>query len=271
MSKSKDREGSNCGSPVSSSSDVPDSSKAVAPGSRSSDPPLLVSRLRVLRLRDINPPFTEFDSIERPIDIVQLTVKDVEFLNCCAYLTNVYRSHITSLGKVYLGEINSEDGKIVKVALLQYEQGDSQTVVRNAVASLAPKAVICTGCCGRLDPSRAELGDVVISSKLVTYDHKKIINGQEQNRGVRVNVTRHMSRLIRTADHGWNPPVQDPVYEGKVHKDKDVLSGSESVNDDQRKQFLENYRKAVGIETEGGGTVYHLSVVLYYHYMRQFK
>ena len=252
MSKSKDREGSNCGSPVSSSSDVPDSSKAVAPGSRSSDPPLLVSRLRVLRLRDINPPFTEFDSIERPIDIVQLTVKDVEFLNCCAYLTNVYRSHITSLGKVYLGEINSEDGKIVKVAL-------------------APKAVICTGCCGRLDPSRAELGDVVISSKLVTYDHKKIINGQEQNRGVRVNVTRHMSRLIRTADHGWNPPVQDPVYEGKVHKDKDVLSGSESVNDDQRKQFLENYRKAVGIETEGGGTVYHLSVVLYYHYMRQFK
>ena len=266
------------GSPGSSSSDIPDCSNAVALGNRSSDgvtsqvqrPPLL--NIKVPRLGDIKPQYKKLESIERPIDIVLLTVEDVEFLNCYAVLTNVCCSYFESLGMVYFGEIICEDGNKVKVALLRCNEsaaavGGSLTVVTNAVASLAPKAVICTGCCGRLDPSRAELGDVVISRTLSTYAHKVINQGQEENRGVRVDVTRHMGKLILSAADGWNPPVKDPAEADKinVHKNGDILSGPELVNNDERrKQLLEKHPTAVGIEMEGEGIISIYSSIQYF-------
>lgn len=234
-------------------------SKSMDAGNRGSDgvaspikrPPLL--NITVPRLRDIKPPYK--GSIERPIDIVLLTVKDVEFLNCYAVLTNVYYSNFQSLGKVYFGEIASEDGiSKVKVALLRCGESagaarGSLNVTSNAIVSLAPKAVICAGFCGGINPGRAKLGDVVISTTLSTY-----------NNDITTDVTRHMGVLTFTVAHGWDPPLEDPdIYDVEVHTDRAVLSGPELVNDEaRRKQLLEKYPMAVAIEMEGEGINFNI-------------
>jgi nucleoside phosphorylase len=107
-----------------------------------------------------------------------------------------------------------------------------------------------------MERAKAKLGDVVISAKLATYDDKKVkADGAVVFRGTKANVSRNMARLILNAAHGWKPPLKDPKsLDVKVHHDAVMLSGSDLVNNRERRQELLNwFPDALGLEMEGAG------------------
>jgi hypothetical protein len=107
-----------------------------------------------------------------------------------------------------------------------------------------------------MERAKAKLGDVVISAKLATYDDKKVkADGAVVFHGTKANVSRNMARLIINAAHGWKPPLKDPKsLDVKVHHDAVMLSGSDLVNNRERRQeLLISFPDALGLEMEGAG------------------
>jgi hypothetical protein len=64
-----------------------------------------------------------------------------------------------------------------------------------------------------------------------------------------------MARLILNAAHGWKPPLKDPKsLDVEVHHDAVMLSGSDLVNNRERRQeLLNSFPDALGLEMEGAG------------------
>ena len=96
----------------------------------------------------------------------------------------------------------------------------------------------------------------MISAKLTTYAHKKVMNDREQHRGIITPVSRDFADLIRHAADGWKAPLANPEENSKieVHRDAEILSGPELVNSEwRREELLERYREAIAIEMEGEG------------------
>jgi nucleoside phosphorylase len=107
-----------------------------------------------------------------------------------------------------------------------------------------------------MERAKAKLGDVVISAKLATYDDKKFkADGAVVFHGTKANVSRNMARLILNAAHGWKPPLKDPKsLDVEVHHDAVTLSGSDLVNNRERRQeLLNSFPDALGLEMEGAG------------------
>ena len=129
-------------------------------------------------------------------------------------------------------------------------QGPTEAViaVTNAAEILHPKVVLFVGICASMERAKAKLGDVVISAKLATYDDKKVkADGAVVFRGTKANVSRNMARLILNAAHGWKPPLKDPKsLDVEVHHDAVMLSGSDLVNNRERRQELLKAREGQG-------------------------
>ena len=205
----------------------------------STTPPSL--SIAVPTLRDIEPLNEQWDCVKLPTDVLLLTVKDVEFLSCYAYLDNITKSYHVALGAVYFGEMGDEGREKVRVSLVRCYGGTYQShpqdVVRNAVPLLRPKAVIAVGFCGGLTRKKTKLGDVVISVKLA-------------NDLVMANVSKNMAALIRYAADGWKAPLEKPeALKVDVHLDTAMLVNS----DVRRNELLRKYPDAIAIEMECEG------------------
>jgi nucleoside phosphorylase len=142
--------------------------------------------------------------------------------------------------------------------LIKCAQGPSnaQSAVTRAAPILKPKLVLSVGICATLKPEKAKLGDVVVSSKLSTYDDRKVhADGKVEFRGVKnMAIPKNVADRILYADHGWKPPLKDPSsLKVEVHRDAVMLSGSELVNNVKRRKELADYFQALGLEMEGAG------------------
>ena len=193
-----------------------------------------------------------------PTDILLITANDHEFNACYSYMKHVQRSYFTKLGMVYFGRFGDQNHSNVRVALMKSWPGPTEAViaVTNAAEILNPKVVLFVGICASMERAKAKLGDVVISAKLATCDDKEVkADGTVEYRGTKPNVSRNMARLILNAAHGWKPPLKDPKsLDVKVHHDAMTLSGSDLVNNRERRQQLLNwFPDALGLEMEGAG------------------
>ena len=191
-----------------------------------------------------------------PTDILLITANDHEFNACYSYMKHVQRGYSTKLGMVDFGRFG--DQKNPNVALMKCRQGPTEAViaVRNAAEILHPKVVLFVGICASMERAKAKLGDVVISAKLATYDHKKFkADGTVEYRGTKPNVSKNMAHLILNAADGWKPPLKDPKsLDVEVHHDAVMLSGSDLVNNRERRQeLLNSFPDALGLEMEGAG------------------
>ena len=219
----------------------------------------------VLTARDLPRKGVSWEDADQylPIDILLLTVKDCEFLNCLSILNpDFLRSHNKEIGFVFFGKMGDDDSQL-KIAVIQCNVGSSvpngsAIVVPKAVKILRPKAVFCVGYCGGLNPRKVKLGDVVISAKLITYAPTKVTEGGVIDRGTRVPLERRLANLIRAADYGWKAPLKDPAkLEVIVHKDGVFLSGPELVdNSERREELTKRYPEAIAIEMEGEGNFF---------------
>ena len=64
------------------------------------------------------------------------------------------------------------------------------------------------GFCATLNEKKAELGDVVVCSKLITYASIKQEGDMVEERGVKVPLNRDLATLARHIGDGWKPPVK---------------------------------------------------------------
>ena len=110
------------------------------------------------------------------------------------------------------------------------------------------------GSCIGLDVTKVSLGDVVVLKKLVTYAFSEVAENGIKERGVKVPLKPHLSKLILSAGEGWKPPLKDPgTLEVRMHRGT-FLSGQEVINNHKRcRALIERFPEAVAIEREGEG------------------
>ena len=208
------------------------------------DPPPLSITLK--KTRDLPKKVKHWNIDHPPVDILLLTVEDCEFLACYYYLRDSFRSYEKSIGYVYFGKMGEDEEESLKVALVKcskesLDPGGSQTSAKNAITLLRPKATFLVGFCYSLNPDKAQLGDVVISSQLTTDFHK-------------TPVSRDVGNLVRSAADGWKAPLQNPeAQKVKVHRDGEILSCSDLIGAEQQCQ---SHPEAIAVEMEGKGENY---------------
>ena len=221
-----------------------ESSAGSCPKDGSSAPPPL--SLKLSKLSDLPKKCKRWSDVQLPVDILLLTVEDCEFLACFAYMKNSFKSYRKDLGYVYFGKTGDDEDEPLKIALMKCNEGSSgpggsQTVVKNAVMQLRPKAVYSVGCCSGLNKGKTQLGDVVVSSKLAFE-------------AFRAPVDRDIGNLVRHAADGWEPPIESPeVLKPNVHCDGEILSGTDQNTAKQLQEVHPN--NAVAVEMEGKGEI----------------
>jgi hypothetical protein len=192
-----------------------------------------------------------------PTDILLITANDHESNACYSYMKNVRRCYCYTLHRcVGFGQFGDEDDQNVKVALMKslkcelpYDEGQ---FVKNAAEILRPKVVIFVGTCTSKKPEKVKLGDVVISSKLGTYDRKVMPDGTVHYRGAKVSET--MARLILHAADGWKPPLKDQgSLKVKVYRGAVMLNGSDLLISERQQDLVDYFRDALGLEMKGDG------------------
>lgn len=148
------------------------------------------------------------------------TVEDDEFLSCFAYLKKPKRSYHISAGFVSKGH----DGP-----------GAALSAAKDAILLLRPKALISVGACCGLNSTKVKLGDIVVSSKLITP-------------AFQIPPRRNMNIVIRNIADGWKPPLKNANgYKPKVHLG--ALLSISAAN----KDIISRYPEAIGVEEEAGG------------------
>jgi nucleoside phosphorylase len=191
-----------------------------------------------------------------PTDILLITANCHEFNACYSYIVkHVQRGVCKKLAYVDFGQFGDQN---VRVALMKCAQGPAAALiaVKNASEMLYPKVVLFVGICASMKSEKTKLGDVVISAKLENYDDKKVnADGKIEYHGAKPDVSRNMARLILNTADGWKPPLKTPKsLDVKVHHEAVMLSGSDLVNNRERRQKLADYfRDALGLEMEGAG------------------
>ena len=185
-------------------------------------PPLSI---KVPKMKNLSTKSKPWSDAQLPVDILLLTVEDCEFLACYAYLNNPIKSYHNNLGYVFFGTIGESGEEALKVSLMRCFKGGpggSQNVLKNAVIPLRPKAVFIVGCCRGLNPQDTKLGDVVVSSKLITEEFS-------------TPVTKNIGNLILFSSGGWDPPTT-AEEEVKVHSDSEIFGGiNDPVNAKKRR------------------------------------
>ena len=223
------------------------------------DPPKISVNLS--KLNELSQSTKLWSEVQLPVDILLLTVKEVEFLSCCYYLNELFKSYHTVLGSVYFGSTGEDKDDKLKVALMKCSEGSNVpggalTVVKNAVTQLRPKAVFSVGHCNGMNQESTKLGDVVVSDKLTTCTYQKVTKDGEKFCGLITPVSRIIAEFIYYKCYGWNPPLVNPSERKVNFHFGEVLNGSELVQAEWRQdELMKSFPQAIAIETEGEGKI----------------
>jgi nucleoside phosphorylase len=128
--------------------------------------------------------------------------------------------------------------------------GGAQESIRRAIDALSPDAVIMVGIAFGVDEQKQEIGDVLLSERLMLYDLQR--RGTDADgkvhiipRGDRPSAAPRLVNWLRVADLQWK---QAEIRRGLV------LSGEHLVdNVDHRAELLGLEEEAIGGEMEGAG------------------
>lgn len=197
--------------------------------------------VKIQKISELSVPSFCWKNDRLPIDVVLFTVKDDEFLSCLAYLKEpIFKSFHKSTGYVHFGSMGDHCGHKMKIALMRCSKGHdgpggALSAAKDAISLLRPKALFSVGACNGAKNTKVKLGDVVVSSKLITLDFQ-------------IPPRSNISNLIRTIAHGWKPPVRN----ANECKPK-VYSGAFLSISKANKDKISLFPKAIAVEKNGGG------------------
>lgn len=185
--------------------------------------------------------FSDWENNKLPIDIVLFAVKDDEFLSCFAYLKEpIVTSYNKITGRVYFSSMEDDRGHKIEIALMRCSKvhdgpGGALSAAKRAISLLRPKALFSVGACRSLKSTKVKLGDVVVSSKLITPDFQ-------------IPPRKYLGDLIGNIADGWKAPLRNANdYKPKVHSGP-LLSISKA-----NKDIISDHRDAIAVEKNGGG------------------
>jgi nucleoside phosphorylase len=151
-------------------------------------------------------------------------------------------------GKTYynLGMCGEAQVFLVQSEMGTMTPGGSLVTVYQAIEDLHPQAVIMGGIAYGLKPHAQQLGDILISTRILCYEPQKIdLARGEIPRGDRVTVSRRMLDRFRSGDLDWQGAT---IHFGLI------LTGEKLVNDPKfRDWLLKEEPEAIGGEMESGG------------------
>ena len=223
------------------------------------DPPKI--NISLPKISELTQNFKLWSDVQLPIDILLFAVKDCEFLSCYHYVVDPFRSYCRELGHVFFGSIGDDQDVKLKVALLKCSEDikipcGALTIVKNAVTRLRPKAVFSVGHCSGMSQETTKLGDVVVSEKLTMYTYQRVTKDGKKFREFITPVSREVAELVKCAGYGWNPPLENPKERNVEVHCGEVLSGSELVQAEWRRdELVKSFPEAIAIETEGEGKI----------------
>jgi nucleoside phosphorylase/tetratricopeptide (TPR) repeat protein len=159
----------------------------------------------------------------------------------------------TSIGDEHYLDLGGINGSRVFMALSGMGSGGiggSQERIRKAIEALSPDAVIMTGIAFGIDEQRQEIGDVLVSERLMLYDLQR--RGTDADgklhiipRGDRPSAAPRLVNSLRLAGLQWEQARIRPGL---------VLSGEHLVDNlDHRTELLALEEEAIGGEMEGAG------------------
>lgn len=143
-------------------------------------------------------------------------------------------------GFVYFSSMVDEQGHKIKIALMRCLKGHdgprgALSAAKDAIFLLKPKALFSVGACTGLNSTVVKLGDVVVSSKLITPTFQ-------------IPPKRNINNLITDIAYGWKAPLQNAKgFNAKIHTGV-LLSLSEA-----NKDIIRRYPEAIALEKDGGG------------------
>ena len=160
--------------------------------------------------------------------------------------------NLTGKHKTYfdLGEIGGVRVFVVRSEMASDTMGGSLVTVKDAIAEVAPSAVIMVGIAFGVNEKKQSIGDILVSKQLQPYELQRVgttESGEEKItlRGDKAHCSEKLLDRLRTSHLQWN---KSDVEFGLV------LSGGKLVDNlDFRNQLLALSEEAIGGEMEGGG------------------
>ncbi|MBC8449437.1 MAG: tetratricopeptide repeat protein [Chloroflexi bacterium] len=149
-----------------------------------------------------------------------------------------------------LGEVNGTRVFMSLSGMGSGGVGGSQENVRKGIEALSPSAVIMAGIAFGINEQKQDIGDVLVSERLMLYDLQRIGTDKEGNleiipRDDRPHASPSLINRLKMAKLSWD--------EAKIRFGL-ILSGDKLVdNEDFRGQLLEFEPEAIGGEMEGAG------------------
>ncbi|WP_017599858.1 5'-methylthioadenosine/S-adenosylhomocysteine nucleosidase family protein [Nocardiopsis lucentensis] len=195
------------------------------------------------------------------VGVVTILPKEMRAVTAQLDLTSVRRDGLFFA----TGEVPTDSGTLRVTALQTHSPG--QRSVMSALDHLRhhfdPRLWILVGIGGGLHPEHARIGNVIVSTRVVYYDSRKITDGDEtQRRGEERQAPARMVHAVNAffTDHG-EPAMIRGQYEGHRKRTFEVLPGligsGEAViadRDSRIRHFLTGYNdKVLAVDMESGG------------------
>ncbi|MRX42061.1 hypothetical protein GJU43_22525 [Flavobacterium sp. LC2016-23] len=130
--------------------------------------------------------------------------------------------------------------------------GDSASIVTvmNSIDIWNPKAVVMIGVAMGADEKKQNIGDVLISDTIISYESQRLGELITQ-RGAVVEAGSILLNRFKNLTN-WSNPIDDGKFSTKIHGQ--ILSGEKLIDNlIERDRLLEKYPQAVGAEMEGAG------------------
>ncbi len=145
-----------------------------------------------------------------------------------------------------LGEIGSASVWLVRSEMGAVGQGGALLTVEKSIQALSPSAIIMVGIAFGLDPTKQQIGDILVSRQILDYESQRVGEHHTYVRGDRPSASVRLLDRFRDGAINWQVPPD--VKFGLL------LSGTKLVDyQDFRDQLHQFEPEAIGGEMEGTG------------------
>ncbi|HTN85391.1 MAG TPA: SUMF1/EgtB/PvdO family nonheme iron enzyme [Sorangium sp.] len=193
--------------------------------------------------------------LRRHIEVLIVTATETEKRAVLARMTPLPSKRGILKGPVgpatyYVGRLGTHGVALTMCRMGAVGGGSSKDAVADGCKEWAPRAVIMVGIAFGRDPAKQGIGDILVSSQIISYAERRV-GARIEHRGPIVEASRTLVDRFRNVD-GWAFARADgTVCEMRMGP---VLSGEELVDDPARKaELFGAFPQAIGGEMEGRG------------------
>ena len=146
----------------------------------------------------------------------------------------------------------------VQCGMGSLSRNGSTLTISEAIRRWKPNAVIMLGIAFGVNEERQRIGDVLVSTSVVSYEQQRVSQNEVIQRGVAtISGTKLTNRFLNTKD--WIHKLPDDnsanIYYGML------LSGEKLIDNlEFKKRLTDAYPEAIGGEMEGAGVTDHLKM-----------